>query len=276
MKDFCIGISCVENLDGDINYYTSLTLKFIERWKKHGDVFVYTNNVDVFKDKEVNIIPFDGEILTVENGLKLNEDEKNELNLNQIYSTHDKMNIVNYVFNLGYNGCLIVDADEEITMNSDSVIETFKNKISTLNKGFHFLGYWDSFYETQDSVYFYPEWGHLKKYEYFYRLKESLEFDLNNKTKPVRESNFFVKKFDEWDLFFKQAQKYRNIAIKNDLTKFEWEDKKPYRPLGTGEGLSWVVTINELGLQKYFNINDDMVELDMSIIRHYHPLNDVT
>lgn len=275
MKDFCIGISCVEDLSEGINYYTSLTLKHLDNLKEQGDVFVYTNNVNLFKDRGINVIPFEGDLLTVENALKLSDAERDSLDLDMIYSTHDKLNIVDYVFNLGYTGCLILDADEQLTLESNLILNKFKKDIPNLEAGFHFLGYWDSFYETQDEIHFYPQWGHLKKYDYFKALNDNISFELSNQVKPVRESNFFVRYFDEWDIFFENTRKYRKIVMKNDLTKFNWEDKKPYRPIGTGEGLSWIVSFNELNLTKYIHINELMKYLDISIIRHYHPRNDV-
>lgn len=270
MKDFCIGISCVEDLTTGVDYFTSLTLKHLNNLKKHGNVFVQTNNESVFKDKGVSIIPFTGKLLTLEEGLNLKKTEKENLNLQEVYSTHDKLDIIDYVFKKGYSGCLILDADEELTEQSNSIITSFKQKLNNLEPGLHFLGYWGDFYKDQKEENF--EWQFLKQHEYFNNLRNSLKFELDNKTRPVRESNFFVKYFDDWNLFYNNTKKYRDIAIKNDLTLFPWKDNKTYRPLGTGEGLSWIISINELNLQEYTFINKTMKDLDLSLIRHYHPL----
>jgi hypothetical protein len=270
MKNFCIGISCVEDLSNGVNYYTSFVLKSLDNLKKNGDVFIYTNNEDIFNNMGINIIPFNGKILKVCDALTLTDVEKDDLDLDSLYSTHDKLNIIDYVFNNGYTGCLILDADDELTEQSDTIISEFKKQIPNIKPGFHFFGYWNNLYETTDGVYFYPQWGHLKKYEYFNELRKTINFKLNDNMRPVMESNFFVKYFDEWQLFLNHTKKYRNILMKNDLTKFEWDDKKPHRPIGTGEGLTWVITISELKLKRYFHINKLLKKLNISIIRNFY------
>lgn len=251
-----------ENIN-ELDYYTSKANNFMKSLIPYGDVFIHTNNPDRFDNERWNIIASDKVVLSVSSSKLLSYDDRANLNFSKMWSLYDKLEIVNYVFSLGYNDCLFIDADEEISEASIVYLQNFIDEIQLLPVGFYFPNYWNV------NGQYILHWGYLKKMDFFYHLRDNIHFNFNDNCQPVVESLFYIKNDTYWTEFYQLCiTKYKILSMENDLKEFSWVDESPHRPVGRAEGLGWVMAIAELGLEDKLYLNKNLEMILKKLIKH--------
>lgn len=246
---FAIATFCFEK--NDSRRYADLANKALERWSQYFPVFIQTNLENEFQN--YNVLYQDLELMSVEEGQKLSEGKKAELNFDKLWTYHDRVDIVYHA--LQYNEiCFHIDCDHIPTQETFDILFQNIDQIKNLRPGLHFGRFWEETnIEDSPNSFKYPEWGYFEYFEFFHYIKDNIGFSPSKNLKPVQESFYFARRFNELpDVRLLMKEKYKKIFIENDLKVFNWKDRSPWRSVGRADGLSYSFISDELKLKNFY------------------------
>lgn len=263
---FAIATFCFEK--GDSRRYVDFANRALEKWSQYFPVYIQTNLENEFK--KYNVLYQDLQIMSVEEGQKLSETEKAKLDFNKLWTYHDRVDIVYHA--LQHNEiCFHIDCDHIPTEKTFDILSKNIDQINNLRPGLHFGRSWEET-DVKDSPngFIYPEWGYFEHFDFFHYIRDNIGFSPAKNLKPVQESFYFARRFNEWpDVRRLMKEKYKKIFIENDLKVFSWKDKSPWRSVGRADGLSYALTAEELNIKNFYTDFTLIREIENSMEIHY-------